>query len=46
MPGSHKLNVPVPELMKVHKAHTDFVKQVETKAGDVVLFSEVREQHW
>lgn len=40
VPGTHKSNVDLPEDMKWHKRHTEHIKQVETRAGDVVLFSE------
>ncbi len=41
VPGSHKGNVSAPQLMRQFKAHQEFVKQPSTKAGDVIIFTEV-----
>eukprot|EP00587_Corethron_hystrix_P008648 CAMPEP_0113306048 /NCGR_PEP_ID=MMETSP0010_2-20120614/5451_1 /TAXON_ID=216773 ORGANISM="Corethron hystrix, Strain 308" /NCGR_SAMPLE_ID=MMETSP0010_2 /ASSEMBLY_ACC=CAM_ASM_000155 /LENGTH=319 /DNA_ID=CAMNT_0000160629 /DNA_START=469 /DNA_END=1428 /DNA_ORIENTATION=- /assembly_acc=CAM_ASM_000155 len=38
--GSHKSNYKAPIDMVHGKAHTEYVEQLNTKAGDVILFSE------
>lgn len=40
VPGSHKSNYKLPDGMMDGEAHNEFIVQPETKAGDVVLFSE------
>ena len=40
VPGSHKANFPAPMEMINGDNYREFVRQPETKAGDVVLFSE------
>ena len=40
MPGSHKANFPCPKTLKNMEQYTDYLLQPETKAGDVVFFSE------
>ena len=40
MPGSHKANFPCPKSLKNMEQYTDYLLQPETKAGDVVFFSE------
>eukprot|EP00545_Synedropsis_sp_CCMP1620_P011605 CAMPEP_0119005890 /NCGR_PEP_ID=MMETSP1176-20130426/1985_1 /TAXON_ID=265551 /ORGANISM="Synedropsis recta cf, Strain CCMP1620" /LENGTH=358 /DNA_ID=CAMNT_0006957747 /DNA_START=39 /DNA_END=1115 /DNA_ORIENTATION=+ len=40
VPGSHKSNYQMPEGMMDGERHTEYIIQPETKAGDVVLFSE------
>ena len=40
VPGSHKSNFKMPKGMVDGHAYSDCIRQLETKAGDVVLFSE------
>lgn len=40
VPGSHKSNFKMPPGMVDGEAHSEFIQQPATKAGDVVLFSE------
>ena len=40
VPGSHKANFKMPQGMVDGEAHSEFIRQPVTKAGDVVLFSE------
>lgn len=40
VPGSHKANFKMPDKMIHGLAYQEFIRQPETKAGDVVLFSE------
>lgn len=40
VPGSHKSNFKMPSSMVDGEAYQEFIRQPETKAGDVVLFSE------
>lgn len=40
VPGSHKSNFKMPEGMVDGEAHSEYIQQPATKAGDVVLFSE------
>eukprot|EP00978_Attheya_sp_CCMP212_P015396 scaffold39755_cov52-Attheya_sp.AAC.7 len=40
VPGSHKSNFKMPPGMVDGEAYQEFIRQVTTKAGDVVLFSE------
>ena len=41
VPGSHKSNFKMPEGMVDGITHSEYIQQPATKAGDVVLFSEV-----
>jgi ectoine hydroxylase-related dioxygenase (phytanoyl-CoA dioxygenase family) len=40
VPGSHKSNFKMPKGMVDGQVYSDFIRQPETKAGDVLLFSE------
>ena len=37
--GTHKANLPLPEDMRLGLTHSEHVRQLEMKAGDVVIFS-------
>ena len=38
VPGTHKANLPLPEAMRLGLAHNEHVRQLEMRAGDVVIF--------
>ena len=40
IPGSHKSNFPCPQEMRQYKKYQEHVRQVVSKAGDVVIFTE------
>ena len=40
IPGSHKSNYPVPDDVRVLEADAGIVKQIEAKAGSVIIFTE------
>ena len=40
IPGSHKGNFSCPPAMRKFEVHQEFIKQINAKAGDVVIFTE------
>ncbi len=40
IPGSHKGNYPCPPALRRGEMHSDYIKQITCKAGDVIIFTE------